>query len=581
MSENLSKIFVGTLANAGVKRIYGIVGGSLNPVSNEIRNNGKIQFVHMRHEESAAFAASAEAQITGSLAVCAGSAGPGNVHLMNGLYDANRSEAPVIAIASDIPSAKQGTNFFQETHPEITFQDCSKYCTYIGNPAQIPQVLQMALQTAISERGVATLVLPGDLGDAQVPDQSLALAHNPIETINTPKLDEAQMKRAAQILDNAKNVTFFCGAGCAKAHDSVIALAKKLNAPIAYTIRGKEYMGADNPHDVGMTALIGWGGATDAMNNCDALVLLGTDFPYSEWIPDKPKIIQIDICKNRLGNRCKVDLGIHGDVDEVAKMLLMFVGQKINDSHLKAALAKTAQSRSELDAYLKDISANAKPHPEYATYLIDKYAAENAIFIAPTGLGTVWCARYLTPKKNRRIIGSFTHGSMANELGMSIGAQMTCPDRQVVAICGDGSFTMLMGELLTIAQYNLPIKIFVYNNETLGLINVEMMAAGYVPFMTNMKNPDFAKLAEVMGIKGFRVDEGGQLEDVVKAAFAEKGAVLVDIATDFNAISLPPKISRAQAKNFSFVLGKMALSGNIKEALATLQSNSRTLLKRL
>lgn len=573
--KTVAELLVSELANNGVKRIYGLVGDSLNPISDVLRRDGRIDFIHMRHEESAAFAASAEAQLTEKLAVCAGTAGPGNLHLINGLYDAHRSYAPVFAIASQIPQGQIGTGYFQETHPEKIFEECSSYCELLSSEEQLPRVLQIALQTSISQKGVSTLAIPGDISNKSL-DPS-GLRHNSYhpEPVKVPA--EGELSKLADMVNSAKRVTLFCGDGCRHAHKEVIALAEKIKAPIAYTMRGKQWMGADNPYEVGMTGLLGFGGAAAALEKSDLIIILGADFPYPAFIPTSPKIAQVDIRGEHLGKKARVDLGLEGDVKETVAALLAMANEKTDRAHLDAALKDTKKAREDLDVYVNSVACARKPHPEYATSLIDKYAADDAVFTIPTGLGTLWGARYITPKPQRNIIGSFSHGSMANEIPMAIGAQLAYPGREVVAICGDGGFTMLMGELLTVAQYDLPIKMFVYNNGTLGFIDLEMMAAGYVPYKTSMKNPNFAELAKVVGIEGIRINDNCELEAGIKKAFEIKGPVLVDMATNPHAIALPPKISFTQAKNFSLAMSKLVLGGKIDDVLGVLKANEKTL----
>lgn len=574
-AKTVAELLVSELADAGVRRIYGIVGDSLNPVSDALRRDGRIDFVQMRHEESGAFAASAEAQLTGKLACCAGTAGPGNLHLINGLYDAWRSYAPVFAIASHIPSSQIGMSYFQETHPERVFEECSVYCELASTAEQMPRIIQTGIQKAISEQGVSTVAIPGDVGDH--PYRQTGLRHPPFERPAEKSPAPEALETLAEAVNAAKSVTFFCGDGCRHARGQVVELARKLKAPIAYTLRGKQWMGADNPFDVGMTGLIGYGGATNAMKNCDLLIMFGCDFPYAPWIPQTPKIAQVDIRGSHLGRRARVDIGIEADVGKTAEALMALVSEKTDSRHLDAALKETQKSRKDLNAYIESVSCQQLPHPEYATHLIDRFAADDAIFTIPTGLGTVWGARYITPKSGRRIIGSFSHGSMACELPMAIGAQMAYPERQVVAICGDGGFAMLMGEILTIAQYALPVKMFVYNNATLGFIDLEMMAAGYLPYKTKLKNPNFADMAKSLGIEGIRIDDNCGLEAGIRRAFETDGPVLVDMATDPHAIALPPKISISQAANFSLALSKLALSGSITTAAGIIKSNDKTL----
>ncbi len=574
-SRNLAQSLVKQLADNGVKRIYGLVGDSLNPVSDALRKDGRINFIQVRNEEAAAFAAGAEAQLTGELAVCAGTSGPGNLHLINGLYDANRSYAPVLAICSHIPSSQIGTGYFQETHPDKLFAECSRYCELVSNAEHFPHTLKLAIQNAITKEGVAAIAIPGDLGTKPVSGDGIANAASYKNSISTPNADS--VKALADAINKAKKITLFCGHGCKDAHKEVLELSNKIKAPICCTLRGKQWMGAENPNYIGLTGLIGYGSASSSMEASELLIMIGTDFPYQPWIPTKPQKAQIDIRAEHIGKRTKIDFGVVGDTATTIKSLLKLLKEKEDSSFLDKAVKAYKKSRADLDVYVKNVSCQEKPHPEYATALIDKFASDSAIFTIPTGLGTVWGARYITPKKDRRIIGSFLHGSMANEIPMAIGAQFAYPERQVVAICGDGGLTMLLGELLTVAQYDLPIKMFVYNNETLGFIDLEMMAAGYTPYKTKMKNPNFAKMAESMGIKGIRIDENCELSAGIKEAFTHKGPVLVDIATDPNAIALPPKISLEQSLNFSLALSKLALSGNISDAIKVISSNKKTL----
>lgn len=576
MQQNtIADLIAAKIAEAGVSRVYGIVGDSLNPISDALRRRGNIEFIHVRHEETAAFACSAEAQLTGKLAVCAGTAGPGNLHLLNGLYDANRSHAPVLAIASHIPSSKIGTDYFQETHPKILFSECSKYCELAANASQFPQILQIAIQQAISQKGVATIVIPGDISALDFENKS---ALNPdFKTEVEIDSDEAKIVELASLINSAQKPAIFCGAGCANARAAVLRVAQLIKAPLGYTMRAKQFFGYDNPYENGMLGLLGWGGIQKVIENCDLFLIFGSDFPYG--YPENPqaKIVQIDILGENLGRRTRVDLAINSDINTALKKLIPLIKEKTDETFLNSALSETKKARADLSVYLKEISCTPKTHPEYAAYLIDKYASDSAVFTVATGLNNVWAARYINAAKNRNIIGSFWHGSMACEIPMAIGAQLAYPERQVVALCGDGGISMLFGDLMTIKQYNLPIKMFVFNNSTLGFIDLEMLAAGYIPYATSLVNPSFADLAKVFGFTGIKVENSCKLEDAVKQAFAAKGPVLVDIATDPNAISLPPKISTSQAAKFSLALSKLVLSANISKVKGILSANLRTL----
>ncbi len=574
-THTVAEILVDRLVQAGIKRIYGIVGDSLNPVSDALRKDGRISWVHVRHEEVAAFAAGAEAQLSGNLTVCAGSSGPGNLHLINGLFDAHRSHAPVLAIASHIPGSEIGTQYFQETHPDQLFRECSHYCEVISNPAQMPRVLQIAMQTAVSRRGVAVVVLPGDIAAMPVPTQNLSHNLQLTKPCISPNSDD--VTQLAEMINSAKRVTLFCGAGCQGAREGLIALADKIQAPIGHAWRGKQWVEPDNPFDVGMTGFIGYGGCYQAMHDCDLLVLLGTDFPYHAFMPTKPKIAQVDIRGDHLGRRSHLDLGIVADVGQTIKALLPLIDKKDDKVHLQTARKNLQQARKKLDIYVKHVSKQQPIHPEYVTATLNDHATDNAVFTVDTGLNCVWAARYIQAMRDRRIIGSFNHGSMANALPQAIGAQLLYPDRQIVAMCGDGGFSMLMGDLLTIASYQLPIKIFIYNNSSLGFVSLEMRASGLPDWQTDMTNPDFAKLAEATGIKGIRIENTSEVESSIKEALMHDGPVVIDVLTDPNAISLPPNVTLKEVEGFTLGMTRLVLSGHVDAVVDTIESNWRSL----
>ncbi len=576
MSKTIAQLLVDQLAAAGVKRIYGIVGDSLNPVSNVLRGDRRIEFIHVRHEEAAAFAASAEAQLSGNLTVCAGTSGPGHVHLINGLYDANRSHAPVLALASMLPTSQMGTTYFQDTHPELLFKDCSQYCEILTVPEQMPRMLQIAMQTAVSRRCVSVLGIPGDVAARSV--DNLSLEHPIFKTHARELPCEEDIRTLAEQINKAARVTLFCGDGCRGAQAQLLELAKKIKAPIGHTLRGKQWVAGENPYDVGMTGLLGFGGLTQAMKESDLVLLLGTDFPYETWYPTKPRLVQIDIRGENLGRRGRVDWGIVGDVGRTLKALLPLVEEKSDGAHLDKAVGHTRSAVKKLRDYAGKCGKNEKLHPEYASMLIDKYAAKDAVFTVDTGMTTVWGARYITASRQRNIIGSFSHGSMANALPMGVGAQLLYPKRQVNVLCGDGGMTMLMGELLTLVQLNVPVKVFVYNNGALAFINLEMLAAGYGGgFQTDLKNPDFAKMAQAIGMTGIRVEKPCEADELIRCAFETPGPVLVDLVTDPNAVVVPPAVSMSMAANFSLGLGKMALAGHLDESLSVVKSSLKAL----
>jgi len=575
MARTVADHLVDTLARAGVRQIYGVVGDSLNPVTDALRRNGSIKWIDVRNEESGAFAAGAEAQLTGKLAVCAGSCGPGNLHLINGLYDAHRSMAPVLAIAAHIPSSEIGTGYFQETHPEQLFRECSHYCELISNPAQAPRVVHSAMQHAVSKRGVSVIVLPGDV--AALDESPNGVAQGAAAACPQVRPCDGDLARLADLLNGARRVTLFCGAGCAGAHDEVAALADKLKAPVGYSFRGKEWIECDNPNAVGMTGLLGWGAAYKAMHGCDVLLLLGTDFPYESFMPTKPKIAQVDIRAERLGRRSKLELGLCGDVRETIRALLPLVKPATDPSFLDAMLEQNEVARQKLRAYVDHVGKRRPIHPEYVAATVNELAAHDAVFTVDTGMCCVWGARYLEAARNRRVIGSFNHGSMANALPQAIGAQTAFPGRQVISFSGDGGLAMLMGELLTLAQYQLPVKIILFDNHRLGMVSLEQEAGGYPQFGVELKNPNFAALAEAVGLTGLRVEDPEQVRGALEKALATKGPVLVDVVTDPNVLAVPPKATIQQAKGFALAMTKMVFSGELADVTDTVMANWRNL----
>ncbi len=447
MTKTAAHYLAETLQQAGVKRVYGVVGDLLNGFTDALRRLGSIDWIYMRHEEGAAFAAGAEAQVTGKLAVCAGSCGPGNLHLINGLFDCQRSGAPVLAIAAHIPSTEIGIDYFQATHPESLFKECSHYVELVSNPELLPQILARAIRVAVARQGVAVVVIPGD-----VALQTLA-AKPPHWLIPSKPLlrpNDEDLQQLASLLNGGSRVTMMCGAGCAGAHAEVVELAQRLKAPIVHSFRGKEYIEYDNPYDVGMTGLVGFASGYEAMKTCDTLLLLGTDFPYRAFYPETARIAQIDIRPEALGNRCPLDLGLLGGVKETIEALLPSIEQKTDAAHLAEALADYRKARETLDALAESRPGSTILHPQYLTRLVSELAADDAIFTCDVGTPIVWTARYLNMNGRRRIVGSFNHGSMANAMLQAIGAQAACPGRQVISLSGDGGFSMMMGDSITL-----------------------------------------------------------------------------------------------------------------------------------
>jgi pyruvate dehydrogenase (quinone) len=573
MGNRVGDQLIARLAEAGVERIYGVVGDSLNPVTDALRLNNKVKWIHVRNEEAGAFAAGAEAQLTGKLTACAGSCGPGHLHLINGLFDAHRSNAPVLAIASHIPSSEIGTAYFQETHPQNLFQECSYYCELISNPAQFERVMHIAMQHAIGKSGVAVIALPGDIAGAELP--AAAGSRSLVTKRPSIRPSDKDLARLADLINSAKKVALFCGIGCENAHDEVVALAEKIKAPVGHSYRGKPFIEYDNPYDIGMTGMIGFGMCYEAIHECDLLLLLGTDFPYDKFLPTKCKIAQIDIRVERLGRRSKIDQGIWGDVRETLQALMPMLDTKPAGDFLANTLAKHKEKLQKMNVYVDHVGKRLPMHPEPVAAALSEAAAPDAIFTADTGMCNVWSARYIKASKGRRIIGSFNHGSMANALPMAIGAQCAYPGRQVISMSGDGGLAMLMGDLLTLTQYDLPIKLVVFDNSALGMVKLEMETAGMPDYQTDLKNPNFAKVAEAIGMMGVRIENPADLAAGFKKALEHKGPALIDVVTDPNALSIPSHADRSQAVGFALALGKMVLAGNLDEVVDTVKGNIR------
>ncbi|CAN7701425.1 ubiquinone-dependent pyruvate dehydrogenase (plasmid) [Aminobacter sp. NyZ550] len=572
MSMTAAEYMARTLARAGVERIYGVVGDSLNGFTDALDHLETIEWIHMRHEEGAAFAACAEAHLTGKLAVCAGSCGPGNLHLINGLYDAQRSRVPVLAIAAHIPSSEIGIDFFQATHPENLFRECSHYVELVSHPDQLPQVLARAMRVALARKGVAVVVLPGDVALQHI-ERRVSAWVLPADPCVRPKGNE--LMGLARLLNEGRRVTLFCGAGCAGAHDQVVALARKLKAPIVHALRGKEHLEYDNPFDVGMTGLLGFASGYWAMKNCDTLLMLGTDFPYRQFLPDNARIAQVDIRPEALGNRCALDVGVIGDVTDTLGALLPLVQEKSDTFHLDEALADYRKARERLDGLAEGRVGTKLIHPQYVNKLVSELADEDAIFTCDVGTPVAWAARYLKMNGRRRLIGSFNHGSMANAMLHAIGAQATFPKRQVVSLSGDGGFTMMMGEFVTLIQHKLPVKVVVLNNGTLGFVEIEMKASGFLNVGCDLTNPNFAAMAEAMGIKGVRVETPQDLEAGIREVLSHDGPALLDVVSARQELVMPPTKTFDEAQKFGMFMLKAVLDGRAGELIHLAEENIR------
>ena len=547
---------------------------TLNGFTDALRRDGEVAWQHVRHEEAAGFAAAAEAAVTGELAVCAGSCGPGNLHLINGLFDANRSNVPVLAIAAQIPAEEIGGEYFQETHPQLLFRECSVYCELVSIPGQLPRTLDIAMRMALQRGGVSVVVVPGEIFLADAPDAE-AVPVRAVSPVMRP--DDQSLAAAAEVLNSASRVTILAGAGCAGAHDQLIELAAALKAPVVHAFRGKEFVEYDNPYDVGMTGLIGFSSGYRAMEHCDALVMLGTDFPYRPFYPENVPVIQVDIRGERIGRRVPVQVPLVGTVRDTIEALMPMISVKTDSAHLNRMTAHYHRSRARLDKLARDRRNDSPLHPQFVAATIDRLAAADAVFTADVGTPCIWAARYLHMNGTRRLIGSFNHGSMANALPHAIGAQASQPGRQVVAMSGDGGLAMLLGELITLRQLQLPVKVVVFSNGALSFVELEMKAAGIVTYGTDLDNPDFAGIARASGLLGIRVDKAGELEGALRQAFGHDGPALVEVRTARHELSLPPKLTYGQLKGFTLYATRTILSGGGAELIELTKTNLREL----
>jgi pyruvate dehydrogenase (quinone) len=575
MSNAVADVMIATLKASGVRRVYGLPGDSLNGFTDALRRDGEIGWEHVRHEEAAAFAAAGEAAMTGELAVCAASCGPGNLHLINGLFDAAGSRVPVLAIAAHIPREEIGGSYFQETHPQDLFRECSVYCELVSGPEQMPRVLETAMRFAIERGGVAVVVIPGEifLHDAADPKQPAVI--RPTRPVIHPS--EEELLAAARVLNAAERVTILAGAGCQGAHEELIALAGALKAPVVHALRGKEFVEYDNPYDVGMTGLLGFESGYRAMEHCDALLMLGTDFPYRPFYPDDAKVVQVDIRGEHIGRRVAVDVGLVGTVKDTVEALMPHLETASDTAHLERMQAHYRQTREKLDALASGEGDAGPIHPQLTATTLDRLAADDAVFTADVGTPTLWAARYLRMNGRRRLLGSFNHGSMADALALAIGAQASNPERQVVSLSGDGGLAMLMGELLTLRQQHLPVKVVVLNNGALAFVELEMKADGFVNFGTDLDNPSFAEIARAVGLHGVRIEHAGELEDGLREGLAHDGASIIEVMTERQELSIPPRITGSQAKGFALWAARSVVSGRGDELLEVARKNLREL----
>ena len=571
MSRSVARLIVETIKNAGVQRVYGLPGDSLNGLTDALRHDGEVGWQHVRHEEAAAFAAAGEAAITGQLAVCAGSCGPGNLHLINGLFDANRSRVPVLAIAAHIPSEEIGTTFFQETHPQELFRECSVYCELVSTSEQLPHVLNIAVRSAVEQRGVAVLVIPGEVFADSVSFNGPAATIRPSTPVMRPA--ESVLDAAADTLNRAARVTLFAGAGCAGAHDEVLALADAVKAPVVHTLRGKEWIEYDNPYDVGMTGLLGFASGYKAMERCDVLVMLGPAFPYRQFLPEAATVLQVDVRGEQIGRRTHVDLPLVGTVKDTIEALLPRLEKRADAKHLETMQHHYSKTRERLDGLADDDRDRTPMHPQLVASTLNTLAADDAVFLADVGTPTIWAARYLRMNGQRRLVGSFNHGSMANALPQALGVQAAQPDRQVITLSGDGGLAMLLGDMITLRQQHLPVKLVVFNNGALAFVELEMKASGFVTFATDLDDPDFVQIAEAIGLHAERVERADALESALRRALDHPGPALVEVIVQRHELSMPPTISADEIRGFSLWATRSVLSGRGDELIDIAKTN--------
>jgi pyruvate dehydrogenase (quinone) len=576
MAQKVADVLWEMLVSAGVKRCYGIVGDALNPVIDALRRNGKIDFIHVRHEEYGVFAAVAEAYLTGDPVVVCGTAGPGVTHLFNGLMDARKEGAPIIAIAGDVETKLIDSSALEELNPYKFFDTACLYIGRVVNPEQARAVFTQAIMTAVVDKGPTVISLPGDIASSSAPDHSSHQVIIPASPLFRPA--DADIDKLAAMIEAADEVAIFGGDGCRDARDEVLQLASKLKAPVGYSFRGKQWLEHDNPNAVGMTGLLGYGGAYKAIHGADLLLLLGTDFPFSEFLPgDDVKKVQIDRNPKHIGRRTPVDLGLVGDIQATLAALLPKVREKSNVGFLEEHVAETSSFHELLQHYVTK-GPDIKPiRPEFLAATLSELASDDAMFFVDTGTACIWSARHLTGGTNRRIFGSFSWASMANAAANAFGAQLAFPGRQTIALCGDGGFTMMgLGDLLTQVERKTPVVQIILNNESLDFVNIEMQEAGVVPFGVDFKNPNFAKVAEAMGAKGIRIEDPEDVREGLAEALAYKGGpVLVDAVVDPYALSLPAHVPFHVAESYTLSLAKQVLSGKMDAVIKTIERNVR------
>ncbi|HKN30408.1 MAG TPA: thiamine pyrophosphate-dependent enzyme [Roseiarcus sp.] len=560
MAKRVADVVVETLQAAGVKRCWGVPGDTLNFVTDAIRRS-PIEWVHVRHEEVAGFAAGAEAMLTGDLTACAGSCGPGSLHFINGLFESHRNRAPVVLIASQITRDELGFDFPQEVDFAPIYKSCSVFCDEIRSPAQARRKTAMAAQAALSKRGVAVLILPIDVSKADAPEEP-AFAVHVSEPVVRPS--DAELDRIAEVLNAGTRIAIYGGSGCQGAHDQLVALADRLKAPVAHTSRAKDFVEYDNPFNVGMTGVFGTAAGYHALMACDTLLLLGCDFAWRQFYPDHARIVQVDIDPTHLGRRHPVEIGVVGDVKATLETLIPRLRSREDRAFLDNCVELHEKAFVVLDRRAA-VGRGGKIHPQYLTHLIDQYAADDAVFTADGGSPMVWALRHTRATGKRRTIVSLSHGTMANAMPQALGAKKAAPNRQVISLSGDGGLSMLLGDLITAVQEKIPIKVAVFNNGSLGFVELEMKVEGLLDVYTNLENPDFARIAQAIGFHAQRVERAEELEAAVRDWIAAPGPALLDVMTDRMELVVPPKIELDQIFGTALYSAKAVLAGRAED----------------
>jgi pyruvate dehydrogenase (quinone) len=567
MSRTVADVIVDTLEQAGVKRCYGVPGDTLNFITDAIRRS-RIRWVHVRHEEAGGFAAGAEALLTGEVAACAGSCGPGSLHFINGLFESHRNRAPVVLIASQVVRDELGFDFPQEVDFKSVYTSCSVFCEEVRTPAQARRKTALAAQAALSRRGVAVLIVPADVSQSEAPDEPAFTVHRS-QPITRPA--DAEVRRIATVINRGGRIAIYAGSGCQQARDQVIALAEKLKAPIAHTSRAKDFIEHNNPYNVGMTGVFGSEAGYHALTQCSTLLLLGCDFAWRQFYPSDATIIQIDIDGTHLGRRHPVSLGAVGDIAATLDVLLPLVDQRNDHEFLDECL----EHRQKAVASQRKHAMTTKGliHPQYLVETIARHADADAIYTADGGSPMVWCLRHVPATGHNRTLLSLVHGTMANAMPQALGAQAACPDRQVISLSGDGGLAMLLGDLLTCIQEKLPIKICVVNNSSLGFVELEQKIEGLLDAYTDLQNPDFAKVADAIGLWGRRVEKAEDLQDAVQAWLAYPGPALLDAVTSRFELVMPAKIAPAVLFGTALYSIKAILSGRGDDVIELVRDN--------